>query len=127
MAQVHRVLCEDESRTSVWTKVREVRGAPNGALVGLLEQAVGEEGKAEMASVADQLREEGRREGHVDGVAEGLLRGQRKILLKQLRARFGELPEAAVARVNAAELGQLDTWAERVLSGQTLADVIESD
>jgi hypothetical protein len=124
--------------------VREIRRAPNGAaalkmifryifmvnerfgskeLVGLLAQAVGEEGKAEMASVADQLREEGRR----DGEAEGLLRGQRKILLKLLRARFGELPEAAVARVNAAELGQLDTWAERVLSAQTLADVIGSD
>ena len=128
--------------------VREVRRAPNGAaaltmifryifmvnerfgtkeLVGLLGQAVGEEGKAEMASVADQLREEGRREGHVDGVAEGLLGGRREILLIQLRARFGELPEAAVARVNAAKLGQLDTWAERVLSGQTLADVIGSD
>jgi hypothetical protein len=124
--------------------VREVRRAPNGAaalkvifryifmvnerfgtkeLVGLLEQAVGEEGKAEMASVADQLREEGRREGHV----EGLLRGRREILLKQLRARFGELPDAAIARVNAAELGQLDAWAERVLYAQTLTDVIGSD
>jgi hypothetical protein len=132
--------------------VREVRRAPNGPaalkmifryifmvnerfgtkeLVGLLAQAVGEEGKAEMTSVADKLREEGRREGrregHLDGVTEGLLRGRREILLKQLRARFGELPEAAVARVNAAELGQLDTWAERVLSAQTLADVIGSD
>ena len=92
-------------------------------LVGLLEQAVGEEGKAEMASVADQLREEGRQEGY----AEGFLRGWRKTLLIQLRVRFGELPEAAVARVNAAELEQLDTWAERVLSAQTLADVIGSD
>jgi hypothetical protein len=49
------------------------------------------------------------------------------MLLKLLRARFGELPEAAVARVNAAELEQLDTWAERVLYAQTLADVIGSD
>lgn len=63
----------------------------------------------------------------MDGVAEGLLRGHRNILLKQLRARFGELPEATVARVNAAELWQLDTWAERVLSAQTLADAIGSD
>jgi hypothetical protein len=29
--------------------------------------------------------------------------------------------------VDAAELEQLDTWAERVLSTQTLADVIGSD
>jgi hypothetical protein len=39
----------------------------------------------------------------------------------------GELPEAAVARVTGAELGQLDTWAERALSAQTLAEVIGSD
>jgi hypothetical protein len=49
------------------------------------------------------------------------------MFFKLLRARFGDLPETAVARVNAAELGQLDTWAERVLSAQTLADVIGSD
>lgn len=116
--------------------VREVRRAPNGAaalgmifryifmvnerfdtkeLVGLLAQATGEEGKAEMMSVADKLMQE------------GSLLGQRGMLLKLLRRRFGELPEAAVARVNDADLGQLDTWAERVLSAQTLADVIGSD
>jgi hypothetical protein len=88
-------------------------------LVGLLAQALDEEGKAEMASYADQLREEGE--------TKGVLRGQRKILLKQLRARFGDLPEAAVARVNAAEVVQLDVWAERVLTAPTLADVLGSD
>jgi len=31
--------------------------------------------------------------------------------MRQLRARFGELSEAAVARVNAADVAQLDLWA----------------
>jgi predicted transposase/invertase (TIGR01784 family) len=113
--------------------VREVRRAPNGAtalaaifryifvvnerfgveeLMGLLAQAVDEEGKREMASVADQLIERGRREG------------ERELLLKQLRARFGELPETAVARVNKADVAELDVWAERVLSAPTLAKVL---
>jgi len=147
--------------------VREVRRAPNGAaalatifryifavnerfapeeLMGLLVQAVGEEGKKEMASVADQLRAEGERkglargevegerkglargqlEGERKGLARGQLEGQRRLLLKQLRARFGDLPEIAVARVNAADNAQLDLWAERVLSAPTLADVLKS-
>jgi predicted transposase YdaD len=128
--------------------VREVRRAPNGAaalktiyrymmvvteryrpeeLTGLLGKALGEEGKAEMASVADQLREEGERKGLARGVVEGRLEGRRELVLKLLRARFGELPEVAVARVNAADVVQLDLWAERVLSASTLADVLESD
>lgn len=121
--------------------VREVRRAPNGVaalktifryifgvneryepkeLVGLLLQAVGEEGKEEMASVAEKLQEQGERRGLERGLAEG----QRKIVLKQLRTRFGELSEAVVARVNAADGGRLELWAERVLSAPTLADVL---
>lgn len=60
----------------------------------------------------------GRREGRVDGVAEGLLQGRREMLLELLRARFGELPESAVARVEAADAGQLALWAKGVLSAQ---------
>ena len=108
--------------------IREVRRAPNGRaaltiifrymfmvyervapeeLIELLGQAVDEEGKRK-------------------GLARGQLEGQRKLLLKQLRARFGDLPEVAVARVNAADNAQLDLWAERVLSAPTLADVLKS-
>jgi uncharacterized protein len=82
---------------------------------------------AQWAQGLVELAEQRVREGEAKGRREGLLRGRREILLKLLRARFGELPEATVARVNAAELGQLDTWAERVLSAQTLADAIGSD
>jgi hypothetical protein len=115
--------------------VRDVRRAPNGPaalatvfryifvvnerfgaeeLLGLLTQVVDEEGKREMASVADQL------------IQQGEHKGQRKLLLRQLRARFGELSDAAVAQVNAADAGQLDKWAERVLSAPTLAEVLRS-
>jgi predicted transposase YdaD len=120
--------------------VREVRRAPNGVaalakvytyifhvneryrpeeLVKLLGKALGKEGKAEMASVAEQLQEEGERRG--------LVRGRREMLLALLTARFGELPKPALARVTAATIEQLDGWAKRVLSAQTLADVFGSD
>jgi len=55
-----------------------------------------------------------------------MLSSSGKLLLRLLRARFGDLPEVAVARVNAADAAQLDLWAERVLSAPTLADVLKN-
>jgi hypothetical protein len=56
---------------------------------------------------------------------EGLKTGERKILQRLLCARFGELPAAAVARIEAADVVELERWGERVLGAQTLADVFE--
>jgi hypothetical protein len=51
--------------------------------------------------------------------------GERALLLRQLRARFGELPATAVARVEAADIAAVERWGERVLSAKTLADVLD--
>ena len=45
------------------------------------------------------------------------------LLLKQLRLRFGDLPAAVVARVEAAEVQELDTWAERFVTASRIEDV----
>jgi predicted transposase YdaD len=74
-------------------------------------------------TVADQLREQGRKEGHREGHKEGLQQ-QCKLVLKQLSLRFGALPDAAVAQVNAADFAQLEVWAERLLTAPTLAEVL---
>jgi predicted transposase YdaD len=122
--------------------VREVRRAPDGPatllliwryilstnepkrdpddVVARLLAAVGEEGKEEIMTAADMLIERGRKEGR----KEGRKAERREMLLKLLRARFGALPEAVVARVNATEMPQLDVWLEQVLTAATLADVI---
>ena len=47
-------------------------------------------------------------------------------LLKVLRARFGELPDAATARIHAADSAQLDAWFDRVLAAVSLDDVLDS-
>lgn len=117
--------------------VREVRRAPHGAaalapiwryifsanerihaedIVTLLVQKVGEKDKEDIVNAAEQLREEGRREG--------LLEGRRTLLLKLLGVRFGGLSNAATARVNSADSTELDVWAERVLTAGTLAEVL---
>ncbi len=121
-------------RLSGWLDVvREVRQAPSGrAALGLvwryiltvsgprrpeellrrLLAAAGPESQEEIVSVADWLEERGR------------LNGQRSMLLKQLRVRFGALPETEVARVQAATAEQLERWTERVLSAVSLAEVL---
>jgi hypothetical protein len=117
--------------------IRETRRAPNGVaalkmlwhyilaideqrqpkeILAQLMEVLGEDGKEEIMTAAELLREEGRNEG--------LQKGQRRMLLKQLGIRFGELPEAAVARVNGADVAQLELWAERVLRASSLADVL---
>jgi hypothetical protein len=112
--------------------IREVRRAPNGVaalamiwrylllvaerfgpddLVTRLLVAVGADGKEEIVTAGEQLIERGRQEG------------MRKVLLKQLQARFGTLPEAASARVSAADPAELDLWIERILTVSRLEDV----
>ncbi|MFT3776581.1 MAG: DUF4351 domain-containing protein [Minicystis sp.] len=51
--------------------------------------------------------------------------GERAMLLRQLRTRFGELPAAVVARVESAEVAMLERWGDRVLSAKTLAEVLD--
>lgn len=79
-----------------------------------------------MSISADRLREEGRVKGESKGRVEGALDRTRAIVRKQLTLRFGKLPESVVARIDGAELAQLDIWAERVLTGPTLAEVLDA-
>jgi hypothetical protein len=58
-------------------------------------------------------------------VAQGRQEGERALLLRLLRARFGELPPNAVARIETADITALERWGERVLSAKTLAEVLD--
>ena len=60
-----------------------------------------------------------------EAIKEGRNEGVRDVLLRQLRVRFGELPAATVARIEAADMADLERWSERVLGAQTLAEVLD--
>jgi predicted transposase/invertase (TIGR01784 family) len=120
-------------RLGAWMDLlREVRGAPHGAaalvlimryifatnepdrpeeLVRQLLAAVGEEGKEEIMTAADQLIERGREQG------------QREMLLEMLRGRFGTLPDAVAARVAAASMAELHAWSRSLLTAPALEQV----
>ena len=66
-----------------------------------------------------------RQEAIREGVKQGLEQGERKLLLRQLRRRFGTQVDAqAELRVATAPAEQTEVWAERVLSARTLAELL---
>jgi hypothetical protein len=69
-------------------------------------------------------RLEGRQEGRQEGLADGLRQGQAALLTRLLVKRFGPLPPDAQTQVGAADLHQLEAWAEAALDARTLDDVL---
>ncbi|MEA2559431.1 MAG: hypothetical protein QOH06_935 [Acidobacteriota bacterium] len=62
-----------------------------------------------------EIREEGRQEGRQEGEA--------RLVLRQLRLKFGALAPELEDRVRSADADRLLEWGERVLTAETLQDV----
>jgi hypothetical protein len=126
-----------------WIDVlREVASAPNGlealalvmryilevnehvvpeALRALLEREIGTEAGDTIVTAAQRYIEQGRQEGR----QEGFLQGERALLLRLLRQRFGAEVDAEIERrVGAAPAELLERWTGRVLSAATLAELL---
>ncbi|MBL4844114.1 MAG: hypothetical protein JKY65_01195, partial [Planctomycetes bacterium] len=78
--------------------------------------------KAEEVAVTagEQLMEQGRKQGR----EQGRLEGERRFLLRGLR-RLGLVSPAIVTRVESATESKLETWAERLFSAGSVAEVFE--
>jgi hypothetical protein len=70
-----------------------------------------------------EIREEGRQEGREEGRQEGRREGEARMLLRQLRLKFGPLDPAVEEQVRSADTGLLLEWGERVLTAQSLQDI----
>ncbi len=82
-----------------------------------------EQGRVEMGGVVQRARDEGIEQGRVEGIREGRLKGERTVLERQLRRRFGRLSPAAAERLREASAADLEAWAENLLDARTLDDV----
>lgn len=118
-------------------------GGPEEAFLHLMQYLLStEEGAApfealEKAPLSERVREivmgsyqhrwmqEGEARGRAEGEARGEARGRAELLLKQLRLRFHEVPEALERRVREASIEELDRWGERVLSADALERVFD--
>ena len=95
--------------------------ADENKLIRALRPVVGPEIERTMISYAQKLKQEGHQEGRLEGRNEAL----RELLLGQLSARFGSLPEHLEARVASASSDELKQWAMRVLDAASLDAVFE--
>jgi hypothetical protein len=71
-------------------------------------------------------RKDGMRAGRKAGEKRGRTDALRKLLVKQLAQRFGEVPEAAMTRIRTADADLLAHWGERLLSAASLDAVLDS-
>jgi len=78
------------------------------------EEQYPQEGKT-MAGIVQRARDEGEQQG------------ERKLLRRQLRRRFGLLPPEADERIGRASRRDLESWAENVLDASTLDEVFDSN
>ena len=71
-------------------------------------------------SSAEQL---GMKRGQELGLQQGLQQGSTLLLRRQLRKRFGELPDWVETRLAEGTPTRLEQWAEQVLDAETLEAV----
>ncbi|MBN2491607.1 MAG: DUF4351 domain-containing protein, partial [Planctomycetes bacterium] len=75
-------------------------------------------------TMADVLREQGRAEGQVQGWDKGRVQNARETLMRQLRRRFGEVPEHTIAVIEStADLEKLSGWLDRFATAETLDEI----
>ncbi len=119
----------------------EVRAAPNGGaalgsilryivmvhpeppevVLPQLERALGDSRLKETLMTCGEILMQ---RGEARGEARGELQATRRLLKRQLGLRFGPLPESVDARIEAADVPTLETWADRVLTAASVDDVL---
>ena len=108
------------SLAMVMRYILEVTDTGAERLEELLTTEIASEASEVLMTTAEKLRQE----GHEAGLEEGLSRGQRAVLLKQLGLRFGTIPPSARATIERADAAALDLFSGRILSAKTLAEVL---
>ena len=77
----------------------------------------------EEADIVTGFLQRARDEGIEQGMRRGREQGERAVLERQLRRRFGRLPAETVERLRRAPEEDLETWADSVLDACTLDEV----
>lgn len=71
--------------------------------------------------------EKGLEKGREEGLRAGLEEGRVGILLKQLEKKFGAVPPSVEARVREASVAELDLFAERILTAESIDGVLAGE
>jgi quinol monooxygenase YgiN len=95
-----------------------------------LEQRRSDEGERRAAFVRERaLRDEraARREEREEGLAEGLIQGEARVLARLLTLRFGTLPIDLSDRLKAADQATRERWTERILEAGAIEEVFREN
>ena len=77
-----------------------------------------------MSRFAERFHEKGMQQGIQKGMQQGMHRGEALILERQLRLKFGVLPDEVQRRIEQASEQTLLEWSERVLTANRLDEVL---
>ncbi len=91
--------------------------ATDGQLHAFIERVSDPKLAEEIVTLAEMLETRGRRDG--------LKKGRAAALLQLLRAKFGQVPAAAAARVETAEEPALERWLDRFVHAGSMAEVFD--
>ena len=79
----------------------------------------------EEADIVTGFLQRARDEGIEQGMRQGRAEGERAVLERLLRRRFGRLPAEKVERLQSAPEADLEAWADKVLDAGTLDEVFD--
>ena len=85
----------------------------------LFYQKYPEEGEI-MTTFVERYRNEGKQEG----MQEGMQKGEVQVLIRQLSQKFGKIPEDKRRKIESADSETLLKWSERVLTANSLDEVL---
>jgi predicted transposase/invertase (TIGR01784 family) len=89
--------------------------------------AVYEQNRLDYLGIKDAVntaREEGEVKGKAEGKAEGKVEGKIELLKLQLTRRFNFLPDWAAAKIESANIAQLEAWAEAIFDAQNIEQLL---
>ena len=65
-------------------------------------------------------------QGKAEGLEKGRAEGKAELLLRLLRRKYGKLPAGVTKRLRGAASGDLDRWADRVMTAASLEEVFDA-
>lgn len=98
-------------------------GETNPAEIEKFADQLGPRAKETFVTTAERLTAEAERRAEIRGEARGQARGRIAVLLQQLTAKFGSLPQYVVERVQSGDAEQLQSWSVRILTAEQIEQV----
>ncbi|MCB9742239.1 MAG: Rpn family recombination-promoting nuclease/putative transposase [Alphaproteobacteria bacterium] len=93
-------------------------------LARLTGEVLGDAAEEHVMTAGELLIEQGRIQGHREGEARGRQAEARRLILRMLRIKFGQLPPEVETRVAEAELEAIEAWTERLFSASRPEEVV---